>query len=58
MSNIESPCIGICEMGKNGFCEGCLRTAREIGDWQGMSILEKKQVLERIMDRAEELTDD
>ena len=28
-----SPCIGVCRIGADGLCEGCLRTLDEIIAW-------------------------
>ena len=30
---VLSPCIGICHLGADGLCEGCLRTGDEIARW-------------------------
>jgi predicted Fe-S protein YdhL (DUF1289 family) len=31
-----SPCVGVCRLDDDGFCEGCLRTVDEIGAWAGL----------------------
>ena len=31
-----SPCVGVCRLDDDGFCEGCLRTIDEIGAWAGL----------------------
>lgn len=30
---ILTPCIGICSLDAQGFCEGCFRTGDEIARW-------------------------
>ncbi len=34
---VLSPCIGVCELGSDGLCEGCHRTANEIAAWSTLS---------------------
>ena len=33
---VLSPCTGVCTLGEDGFCEGCLRSAGEIAAWPCM----------------------
>ena len=40
----ESPCIGICRIGDDGCCEGCLRTLDEIARWGEMTAAERGEV--------------
>jgi predicted Fe-S protein YdhL (DUF1289 family) len=43
---IADPCINICRMDQDGkFCQGCKRTALEIGGWPQMTEQQKTQVL-------------
>ncbi|MEJ8825307.1 DUF1289 domain-containing protein [Variovorax humicola] len=43
---IADPCINICRMDQDGmFCQGCKRTALEIGGWPRMTEPQKAQVL-------------
>jgi predicted Fe-S protein YdhL (DUF1289 family) len=42
---ILTPCIGVCTLDADGLCEGCHRSAAEIGAWSTMD----DQTRERIM---------
>jgi hypothetical protein len=42
---ILSPCIGICRLGADGLCEGCLRTGDEIARWLSMSDAERTRLM-------------
>lgn len=33
---IPSPCIGLCRIGDDGLCEGCLRSLAEIAGWSSL----------------------
>ena len=50
---LPSPCLSVCRMdAASGLCEGCLRTLAEIGAWGGMDDRSKRQVWQRIEQRA------
>jgi len=51
----ESPCVGICSIDGNGYCEGCLRTMNEISRWPLMSTDERAAVFELLDSRARAL---
>ncbi|HEX4480960.1 MAG TPA: DUF1289 domain-containing protein [Rudaea sp.] len=40
-----TPCIGICRLGVDGLCEGCLRTSDEIARWMYMSEDERTRLM-------------
>jgi len=43
---VANPCINICRMDLSGeFCQGCKRTALEIGAWPRMTEQQKDEVL-------------
>ncbi|WP_017446194.1 DUF1289 domain-containing protein [Gayadomonas joobiniege] len=42
---IESPCIGVCESGKRGYCKGCLRSREERYYWPKLNNEQKIQVV-------------
>jgi uncharacterized protein len=44
-NTIESPCIGICELGLDNICSGCFRTLEEIGGWGYASEKEQRQIV-------------
>lgn len=48
-----TPCIGICELAADGFCEGCHRTGAEIGRWTSMSDFERKLLMDEILPARE-----
>jgi len=49
-----SPCVSVCALDERDICIGCLRSADEISRWQAMSAEQKRQVLVRIEERAED----
>jgi predicted Fe-S protein YdhL (DUF1289 family) len=46
---ILSPCIGICRLGTDGLCEGCLRTGDEIARWLSMSDAERGHLMFEVL---------
>ncbi|MEJ8568883.1 DUF1289 domain-containing protein [Elongatibacter sediminis] len=52
---VQSPCIGVCTLGPNDLCIGCMRTSREIGDWLGYSEAERKRITAELPGRLEAL---
>jgi len=42
---ILSPCTGICRLGADGLCEGCLRTGDEIARWMSLSDAERARLM-------------
>ena len=42
---VESPCVGVCKMGPDGYCEGCKRNREEIRDWWDFSNAEKAEII-------------
>lgn len=48
----NSPCVGLCELEKNGdICKGCFRTIDEITNWKMFSEKKKKQILKLLKKR-------
>lgn len=43
---IESPCRGVCENSKKGFCKGCLRSRDERFHWFSLSNEARHHVLD------------
>lgn len=54
-SNIESPCIGVCELDEDNMCIGCLRTLSEISLWSQLSSLQKAAVMLETKNREQRL---
>jgi predicted Fe-S protein YdhL (DUF1289 family) len=52
-SPILSPCIGVCELGRDGYCEGCLRSGDEIARWVAMGERERKRMLDDVLPQRE-----
>lgn len=42
---VLSPCIGICALADDGFCEGCHRNAVEIAAWSQMGEDERLRLM-------------
>ena len=52
--HIASPCIGVCVLDNNDLCEGCFRSAEEIGCWSMYSDEKKQAVVKLSWQRAKE----
>ena len=50
---VLTPCIGICELGADGLCTGCLRNTDEIGRWSLMSDAERLRLMEQVLPARE-----
>lgn len=50
---ILSPCIGICHLGTDGYCEGCLRSGDEIARWIAMGEAERRRIVEQVLPQRE-----
>jgi predicted Fe-S protein YdhL (DUF1289 family) len=50
---ILSPCIGLCQLGADGLCEGCLRSGAEIARWLSMSDSERRWFIEHTLPERE-----
>jgi len=50
---IPSPCIGLCQLGADGLCEGCLRSGDEIARWLSMSEAERRAMMDEILPARE-----
>lgn len=46
---IASPCTGVCQLGSDGLCEGCQRTAAEIGGWMQMTDKERRRLMDCVL---------
>lgn len=52
MNTIESPCISICALDENDVCQGCFRSAEEIGQWSQADDTKRLAILEKCNERA------
>lgn len=50
---VLSPCIGVCTLDAEGFCEGCLRTASEIAHWTAMGDDERLRLMSEVLPERE-----
>jgi len=50
---VLSPCIGICQLGDDGLCVGCLRSADEIGRWLAMGAAERQHIMQIVLPKRE-----
>ena len=48
---VITPCIGICTLGRDGLCEGCLRTGAEIGAWSQLTNSERRRIMDEVLPR-------
>ncbi|MFO7340278.1 MAG: CoA pyrophosphatase [Lysobacteraceae bacterium] len=48
-----SPCIGLCRLGDDGLCAGCLRTGAEIAAWSCMAEAERRWIMETVLPARE-----
>ncbi len=47
--SIPSPCLNLCSMGDDGYCEGCLRTIEEIATWGTLSDEEQLHIITEVI---------
>jgi uncharacterized protein len=50
---ILSPCIGICQLGRDGYCDGCLRSGDEIARWIAMDDAERRRLMDEVLPQRE-----
>jgi len=50
---VLSPCIGVCTLGDDGLCHGCLRSGAEIARWTQMGDDERLRLMERVLPERE-----
>jgi predicted Fe-S protein YdhL (DUF1289 family) len=53
-TKLASPCINICALDKDGFCQGCFRTVDEITRWSKVSNDERLAILAQVALRRRE----
>ena len=51
---VLSPCTGVCTLGDDGLCEGCLRTTAEIARWSQMNDDERLRLMETVLPGREQ----
>ena len=45
---IISPCVSVCRLSKDGICEGCGRTEKEIREWVIYSNKRRAEIMKRL----------
>lgn len=50
---VLSPCTGVCQLGGEGLCLGCLRTGDEIARWLQMDDDERRRLMEDVLPQRE-----
>ena len=50
---VQSPCIGVCTLDNEGFCDGCLRTGDEIARWLAMDDAQRAHLMDTILPARE-----
>ena len=50
---ILSPCIGICYLDAQGYCEGCHRTGDEIARWISYDDIQRRHIMEQLLPARE-----
>ena len=50
---VLSPCIGVCSLDDEGYCEGCHRTSAEIARWSQMNDDERLRMMETVLPERE-----
>lgn len=50
---VSSPCIGLCRLGSDGLCEGCLRSGPEIGAWSRMDEVQRRYLMEDVLQQRQ-----
>jgi predicted Fe-S protein YdhL (DUF1289 family) len=49
---LPTPCTGVCAIGDDGLCEGCLRTIDEIAGWAVMGDDERSSLMLELATRV------
>lgn len=44
-----SPCTGICTLGADGLCLGCLRTGDEVAAWLALDDAERQYIMDVVL---------
>ena len=51
---VLSPCVGICAVNPEGYCEGCLRTLAEIGNWLNFTHEQRDFLMDSVLPEREQ----
>jgi uncharacterized protein len=50
---VLTPCIGVCSLDPQGFCDGCFRTGQEIASWLQMSDAQRAYLMDVVLPERE-----
>lgn len=50
---VLSPCTGVCELGADGLCLGCLRSGDEIAGWMQFSAAQRDYLMQFVLPERE-----
>lgn len=50
-----SPCVKICKIASNGYCEGCNRSLTEIANWVKYTHEQRAEIMSQLKDRDESI---
>jgi len=50
---ILTPCVGICVLGADGYCDGCHRSTEEIGRWSQLGDPERLRIMLEVLPERE-----
>lgn len=50
---VLTPCIGVCVLGADGYCEGCHRTGDEIAAWRTLGDDERLRIMDEVLPARE-----
>jgi uncharacterized protein len=50
---VLTPCIGVCTLDPDGFCDGCLRSGDEIAGWLSMDDAQRLHLMESVLPARE-----
>jgi uncharacterized protein len=50
---ILTPCIGVCTIDPDGYCDGCFRSGDEIADWLSMDDTQRLHMMNVVLPARE-----
>jgi uncharacterized protein len=50
---VLTPCIGVCTLAPNGYCDGCFRSADEIGAWLALNDAQRLHIMSVVLPERE-----
>jgi predicted Fe-S protein YdhL (DUF1289 family) len=54
---VQTPCIGVCTIDRDGLCDGCLRTGEEIAGWLAMDEARRDHIMDTVLPAREATRD-